>query len=76
MRHDVKIRRHGFKRAMETVCQYVCRWLNEREVPRSLVEIARRKSRHLLDDIGLNSMDDACRHDPACGDQRHRFWML
>jgi uncharacterized protein YjiS (DUF1127 family) len=76
MRHDVKIRRRGFRQTVDTICQYLRRWRNAREARRSLAEIARRKSRYLLDDMGLDRMDTGCRRDPALGVERHRFWML
>lgn len=76
MKHDLKIRRRGFWHALETACRSLNRWRNEREAQRSLAGIVRRKSGHLLDDVGLSGMDADCRSDPVRGYERHRFWML
>lgn len=52
----------------------LAQWRQKRLAQQAFREISRRKSAHLLEDIGMDKADTA---NGQIGDSgRHRFWML
>jgi uncharacterized protein YjiS (DUF1127 family) len=72
MKHDYKTRRWP-ARLRKWVWNTLAQWRQKRLARRAFTQISRRKSAHLLEDIGLDRMD--IYRDQTHGSGRH-FWML
>ena len=73
MKHDHKTRRWT-ARLRKWAWRTLAQWQQKRRARLAFTEISRRKSAHLLGDIGLSRRDAGC--DLPHGVERHRFWML
>ncbi len=73
MKHDYRTRRWP-ARLRGGVCRMLAQWRQQRLARLAFAEISRRKSAHLLEDIGMNEADTS--PGPIDDAARHRFWML
>ncbi len=73
MKHDYRTRRWPAK-LRGRICRMLAQWRQKRLAQQAFREISRRKSAHLLEDIGMDKADTANSQIDDAG--RHRFWML